>query len=309
MSEQGKAMAIDEKAFARRKFWASVKRNISGWLIMIPSLILFVFFVWWPLILSIRLSLFKAQGITLTDFVGFGNYVVVFENPDFRRAILNTFAYTGWSLVLGFLVPIILAVLMSEIVHMKGFFRIGIYFPNIMPGLATVIMWTFIFNPGETGVLNIILAAFGVHPWGWLESSTWVIPLIVLALTWKGCGATAIIYLASLQGINQELYEAAAIDGAGIWNRFKHITVPNLYSIARTLLILQIISVFQILYEPLVMTHGGPGNASLSIMQLVYRFAFTDFNYPKAAAVSVVICILLMAITVIYNNLIKEKDM
>lgn len=303
------SMEAYEKYVERSRRVASFKRNFSGWLIMIPSLILFVFFVWWPLVSSIRLSLFTARGMEIQNFVGFYNYFTVMELPEFWPAVWNTFKYTGWSLLIGFLLPIVVALVMSELVHWKGFFRIGTYFPNIMPGLATVIMWTYIFNPDSTGVINIIRAMFGLDPVGLLDSATTVIPFIVVALTWKGFGSTALIYLASLQGISQELYEAAAIDGASIWNRIRYITIPNLYGVARQLLILQIISVFQILYEPLVMTGGGPNNASMSIMQLVYKLAFTDSNYPMAAAVSVVIFIMLMAITIIYNKLIKEQDM
>lgn len=298
-----------EKYVERNRKIATFKRNFSGWLIMVPSLILFVFFVWWPLVSSIRLSLFEAKGVELTEFAGFSNYFKVMALPDFWPAIKNTFAYTGWSLLIGFLLPIVVALIMSELVHWKGFFRIGTYFPNIMPGLATVIMWTYIFNPTSTGVINIIRAMFGLGPVGLLDNASTVIPFIVVALTWKGFGATALIYLASLQGISQELYEAAAIDGASIWNRIRYITIPNLYGVARQLLILQIISVFQILYEPLVMTGGGPKGASLSIMQLVYDLAFEKSEYEWGAAVSVVIFIMLMAITIIYNKLIKEQDM
>ena len=127
-------------------------------------------------------------------------------------------------------------------------------------------------------------------------------------MTWKGAGATALIYLAALQGINRELYEAAIIDGAGIWSRIVNITIPGLRKLIRTLLILQVISVFQILYEPLVMTNGGPNNASISIMQLVFKYAFEKFDYPKAAAVSVMISVSLVILTVVYNKINKSED-
>jgi multiple sugar transport system permease protein len=130
-----------------------------------------------------------------------------------------------------------------------------------------------------------------------------------MSLTWKGAGATTLLYIAGLQGIDPELYEAAIIDGAGILKRIRYITIPNIYNLARTLLILQIISVFQILYEPLVMTNGGPNNASISIMQLVFKFAFERFDYPKAASVSVIICLILAVLTVLYFKINKRKDM
>lgn len=286
-----------------------VRKNISGWLIMLPTLILFAFFVWEPLLESIRLSLYSAKGMKLIDFVGLQNYIDVFKNPDFLPAVRNTFLYTIWSLIIGFIVPIVMAILINEMIYAKSFFRMAAYFPNIVPGLATVLMWGFIFKSGNTGVLNIILGAFGIEPQVWLSNPKLTIPLIVITMTWKAAGATALIYLAALQGINQELYEAAIIDGAGIWQRIRHVTLPNLRNLIRTLLILQIISVFQILYEPLVMTNGGPNNASISIMQLVFRFAFEKYDYPKASAVSVIICIFLITLTVIYNKFNKVKEM
>nr|WP_243428243.1 sugar ABC transporter permease [Clostridium rhizosphaerae] len=281
---------------------------MSGWLIMAPTLILFAFFVWEPLLASIRLSLYSAKGMRTVEFVGLKNYIDVFHHPDFFPAVRNTFSYTIWSLLIGFLVPIIMAVIINEMVHAKGLFRVGIYFPNIVPGLATVMMWAFIFRPGKTGVLNIILGNIGVQPQVWLSNPKITIPLIVLTMTWKGAGATALIYLAALQGINPELYEAAIIDGAGIWKRIVHVTVPNLKNLIRSLLILQVISVFQILYEPLVMTNGGPNNASISIMQLVFKYAFEKFDYPKAAAVSVIISLFLVTLTAVYNKFSKEQD-
>lgn len=286
-----------------------IKKNISGWMVMAPTLILFAFFIWVPLLTSIRLSLYSAKGMQTIEFVGLKNYIEVFQHPDFLPALKNTFSYTIWSLIIGFLVPIVMAILINEMIHAKSLFRIGIYFPNIVPGLATVMMWRFIFKPGNVGVLNILLGKLGLGPFVWLSNPRFTIPLIVVTMTWKGAGATALIYLAALQGINPELYEAAIIDGAGIWQRIRYVTIPSLKNLASTLLVLQVIAVFQILYEPLVMTNGGPNNASISMMQLVFKYAFERFDYPKAAAVSVIISIFLITLTAIYNKFNKNQEM
>lgn len=301
-------LEVRKKRNMNYKVSDAAKQNISGWIIMAPTLLLFAFFVWEPLLASIRLSLYSAKGMRTIEFVGFKNYIDVFHHPDFLPAVRNTFSYTIWSLVIGFLVPIIMAILINEMVHARSLFRVGTYFPNVVPGLATVLMWGFIFKPGKTGVLNIILGQLGIEPLTWLSNPKLTIPLIIITLTWKGAGATALIYLASLQGVNPELYEAAIIDGAGIWDRIRHVTIPSLRNLARTLLILQVISVFQILYEPLVLTNGGPNNASISIMQLVFKYAFEKFDYPKAAAVSVIISIFLITLTAIYNRFNKVQD-
>jgi multiple sugar transport system permease protein len=285
-----------------------IKQNISGWIIMAPSLILFAFFVWEPLLASIRLSLYSTKGMRTIAFLGFKNYIDVFKHPDFFPAVRNTFSYTIWSLIIGFLVPILIAIIINEMVYARSLFRVGIYFPNIVPGLATVLMWGFIFKPGEIGVLNVILGRLGIAPLDWLSNPALTIPLIVITMTWKNAGATSLIYLASLQGINPQLYESATIDGAGIWQRIRNITLPSLRSLASTLMILQVIAVFQILYEPLVMTNGGPNNASISLMQLVFKYAFEKFDYSKAAAVSVIIGIFLVALTAVYNKLNKAEE-
>ena len=292
-----------------QEFLKKYKRDIVGWGIMLPAVLLFTFFLWEPLLASIVMSFFKAQGIRLEKFVGFQNYVEVFQHPDFKSAFFNTFAYTFLSLVIGFIVPIILAIVINEIIHFKGFFRVSIYLPNVIPGLAVAIMWLYIYRAGKTGLLNIILGNFGIPPQAWLTKAHLVIPLIVLFMTWRSAGATTLIYLAALQGIDPELYESATIDGAGLWARLRYITLPQIYNLARMLLILQIIFVFQVLYEPLILTNGGPNNASISLMLLVYKYAFEKFDYPKASAISVIIAFILIILTTVYNKIIKENEM
>lgn len=284
------------------------KRDLMGWLIMLPALLLFAFFVWEPLLENVRLSLFETVRYEIRDFVGFDNYIRVFRNPDFTAAFRNTFSYTAWSLLFGFFVPILMGILITETVHFKGFFRVGVYFPNIVPGLATIWIWSYFFIPGKTGVLNILLGKLGIAPLDWLNNTAWTIPLIILVLTWKSAGSTALIYMASISGINPELYEAATIDGAGIFQRIRHITVPSITGLAKTMLILQIISVFQILYEPLVLKNGGPNNASISLMMLMYRYGYRDFDFSAAAAVSVMICIILVILSGIYRKMTTKKE-
>ncbi len=288
---------------------ARTARDLGAWLIMLPGLVLFAFFIWEPLIEAVRLSLYEANGMRTVRFVGLENYRAVFSGPDFWPAVLNTFKYLVWSLLIGFLLPIALAIGIHESVRFKGVYRTAVYLPNIVPGLATVFLWRYLFKSDGAGGLNMLLGAFGIAPQDWLNNAARVIPMIVVTMTWKGAGSTALLYLAGLQGISPELYEAAIIDGASVRQRVLHVTVPQLYNLARTLLILQVIAVFQVLYEPLVMTNGGPNNASISLMQLVYRYAFDKFDYSKASAVSVIVAAALILLTLVYNRVNKEKDM
>ena len=283
--------------------------DIGGWAIMAPGALLFVFFVWIPLFESLRLSFFDTKGFTTTAFVGLKNYRQMLVHPDFWPSLRNSMLYTFWSIIIGFFVPIIMSIIINEMTYGKNITRTGIYLPNIVPGLATVFLWRYIFSAEASGGMNMLLSMLGLPPMAYLSNTTIVIPIIVLTMTWRGAGATTLIYLASLQSINPEYYEAAIIDGAGVRQRIWHITMPNIFNLARTLLILQIIAVFQILYEPMVMTNGGPNNASVSMMQVVYRYAFERFDYSHAAAMSVIVSIILIALTLLYNKVSKPKDL
>lgn len=293
---------------AKRQKTKFRKRDLLGWLVMLPTLVLFAFFVWEPLLENIRLSFCTAKMYTITGFAGLDNYKKVITDVDFMASFKNTFAYTFWSLLIGFFVPMIIGILITETVHLKGLFRVGVYFPNIMPTIATIWIWSYFFLPGETGVLNIILNSIGLGPYEWLNNPKWTIPLIIITLTWKSAGSTALIYMANISSISPDLYEAATIDGAGIRQRILHITLPSILGIAKTMLILQIISVFQILYEPMIFKNGGPNNASISLMMLMYRYAYRDYHVPKAAALSVLICLILVILSGIYMKATASKE-
>lgn len=294
---------------SRRLSGAKTAECAKAWLIMLPSLVLMTFFVWEPLFESVRMSLYKTRNVELIRFIGFDNYISVMKKDDFLQALVNTFSYTFWSLLIGFLLPIVLAILIGETRRSKGFFRTVAYLPNMLPGLAVVILWSSFFSGGQTGVLNILLSAFDIPAQTYLTRAEWVIPIIIMIATWKGAGATALIYMASIAGISPELYEAATIDGAGVWQRILHIMLPAIRKLTGTLLILQIISVFQIMYEPMVLTKGGPDNASLSLMQLMWQYAFGGaMNYGKASAVAVIVTIILLIMTAIYSYFNRKES-
>ena len=284
--------------------------SFKSWLIMLPGLILMTFFVWEPLLESVRMSLYKTENIELVKFIGLKNFISVMGKANFTQALVNTFAYTFWSLLIGFVLPIALAMLIGETVRGKGLFRTAAYLPNMLPGLAVIILWSAFFSGEKSGVLNILLSKLGVPTQTYLTRSNLVIPIIISIATWKGAGATALIYMAAMASVNPELYEAAAIDGASVWQRVIHILLPSIKKLAGTLLILQIISVFQIMYEPMVLTKGGPDNASLSLMQLMWQYAFGgSMDYGKASAVAVIVTVILLGMTAVYsyfNN--KESD-
>jgi len=304
-------MRLGEK-FRMKKFHGKIdkiKYHGTSWLIMLPGIVLFTFFLWLPIMQSVRMSMYRTINIQLVEFVWFDNYITIFQRTEFLQALTNTLTYTMWSLLIGFLVPIALALLVGETVKGRGFIRTAAYIPNILPGLAAIILWTAVFSASESGVLNILIGYLGGERRSYLTEENLVIPLIVSVATWRGAGATALIYMAGLAGINPQLYEAATIDGAGIWKRLRYVTLPGIFNLGSTLLILQIIAIFQIMFEPMVLTAGGPDNASLSLMLLMWQYAFGGgtMEFGRASAVAVIIAMILLVSTALYSIVNKRK--
>ncbi len=304
--------ALSKKEKGRKRNWKSVlKRNLLGWAFMIVPLLLFVFFVWYPMGRNIVLA-FQSPDLENPVFVGFQNFKDVFEDPTFLSALKNTFLYILYSLLIGYLVPVILGFLLSEVIHAKGFFRVVLYLPCMISGIAVVFLFNSMYGDGSTDLFNVIIQGFGLKPHPWKGSVNLVIPLIVLAMTWKGAGSTALIYLSSFQSIDDSMYEAARMDGASSTQRFFRITIPALRGTLLTLFVLQIISVFQVFYEPLVIgPNGGPLDASMSLMLLSYLYAFNDFEYGKSAATSLILALIILAFTLLYSLLdrfLKKKE-
>ena len=288
--------------------WSIIKRDYKAWLLILPSLILFVIFSWQPLISGIYLSFFETEGYDAIRFVGFDNYRAVVTDSAFMASLTNSFKYVFWSLIIGYPLPIIVAIFINEMVHIKSFFRLSVYFPAIVPGMATAIMWKILFDPNPGGVLNALRTYMGLEPSVWLQNPNLTIPLIVITMTWSGFGSTTILYLASLQGVNQELYEAASIDGAGLWSRLRNITLPQISNMLYLFLVLQIIGVFQVMEQPFAMTEGGPNNASITLMLQSYFYAFRYFRADRALAVGVITFFILVGLTIIYFRINRDSD-
>ncbi len=284
------------------------KKNLSGWLLIIPSLILFTFLIWRPIAIGISYSFFELQGFKPIEFVGFKNFVEVLTDTSFIKTLINTVGYVFWSLVIGFPLPFVCAVMLNELVHMKGYFKITTYLPVVIPTIATALIWKMVYMDGPGGLLNMILYYFGIEPMGWLSNKNLVIPLIIVSMSWSGFGSTLIMYLATLQGINQELYEAARLDGAGFFGRIKHVLFPHMRGVVLLLAIRQIIGVFSVAEQPLTMTGGGPNGASMSLGLTNYFYAFRYAQYDKSMALGVITFCLLLVLTFVYFGLDRHID-
>ena len=182
------------------------------------------------------------------------------------------------------------------------------YIPVVLPGIAVYMLWSYMYGPGETGLLNTILGSFGVEPYVWLEDSRLAIIWIVVTMTWSGMGGTILMYYAALQGINPDVYEAATIDGAKIRHKLRYIMLPEVYPIALLLFVRQIIGVFQVMEQPLTMTSGGPNGATESLALLAYNYAFKYFQFDKGMATGVITFIILIFMTIFYTRLEKKVN-
>lgn len=284
----------------------SLKTNISGWLLVVPTVFLFVFLVWRPIILGISYSFFELNGFEPVKFIGFENYRQVLSDTNFIQTLKNTVYYVIWSLVLGLPLPFIAAVMMNEMIHAKQYFKITTYLPAILPGMAVYLLWRFIYGESSGGLINSMLYYLGVQPLPFLASETAVIPLLVIMMTWSGFGGTLIMYLATLQSVNQSLYEAARLDGAGFFRRIMTVTFPHCRGIILLLAVRQIISVFSVTEQPMVMTGGGPGGASMTLGLTNYYYAFRYGSMQKSLALGVITFVLLLGLTFVYFKLDKK---
>lgn len=289
------------------KFIGKLQRNVPGWILIVPSVFLFVMLVWRPIVIGISYSFFDLKGFRPVEFVGLRNYIDVISDTNFLKTLWNTVQYVFWS-CLGFPIAFIFAVMLNEMLHAKQFVKISTYLPSIVPGIAVAMIWKMVYMDDEGGLLNMLLYHLGMEPMNWLSNKDLVIPLIVFTLVWKGCGGSMIMYLATLQGINQELYEAARLDGAGFLQRIRYVLFPYMKGTLLLLFVQNIIGVFNISEQPLTMTGGGPNGASLSLGLTNYFYAFKYGQYDKSLALGVITFLILISMTFVYHRLEKSVD-
>lgn len=287
---------------------AVVKTQTFMWVLLVPTVFTLILCHWYPIFSGVYTSFFKTQGYNAVEFVGLRNYKNVLTDTMFLTTLGNTLKYVFWSLLLGGIPPIFIAIIMNEVIHAKRTIRLLTYVPAVTPALATAVIWMCIFSPSPGGLLNYLLSVFGIEAQGWLQNPKLTIPLMMFSASWSGIPGTVVLYLASLQNVNQDLYEAAMIDGAGIWTRLKKITLPTLYPTILLMWVRQIIGIFQIMQEPLVMTDGGPNNASLSLNLTAYKMAFTYGQADRALALGTVTFLLLLIVSIGYFKLDKKLN-
>jgi len=274
--------------------------GISTLIFFIPVLFTYGYFAWWPILRSLVLSLQKTNLVTEPKFVGLDNFTRVLADPLLGQATWNTVWFTILAMVIGFPVPVMFAVFVAELRRTRQIASVLAYIPVIIPPVVSVLLWKEFYNPEPHGIFNTIASWFGAGPFPWLQDGNSAMPSIVVQATWAGFGQTAIIYLAALMSIRAELYEAAEIDGAGIVRRAWHITLPQIRFVMLFMLLLQMIGTMQVFTEPTVMTGGGPENKTVTLLMLIYRYAFIQGDYGKATALSLILAVVLSIVSAIY---------
>ncbi len=306
-------MTIDRTTTEHRR--GGTRRTAARWyrgggvgklLFALPLIVVFGVFSWWPILRSLVLSFQHTNLVTAPTWVGLDNFARVFADPLLPTAAWNTLWFTILAVVIGFPVPILLAVFIGELRRTRGLASVLVYIPVIIPPVVAVLLWKQIFDPSPNGLLNTVVGWIGIGPLPWLQSATMAMPSIVVQATWAGFGTTTIIYLAALMSAPSELYEAAELDGTGIVRRAWHITLPHLRTVILLMLILQVIGTFQVFTEPFVMTGGGPNNSTLTLLMLIFRYAFVVGDYGKATALSLLLAVLLTGLSALYLRATKR---
>jgi multiple sugar transport system permease protein len=266
-------------------------------------ILVFGVFSWFPIGRALVMSVQETNLVTAPVFVGLDNFVFVLQDPLLGKAVRNTLWFALLALVFGYPLPLAAAVLMSEVRKMRGLFSALAYLPVVVPPVVAVLLWKFFYDASDTGVFNTIAGWVGLGPYPWLQDATSAMPSLVLEATWAAAGGTVIIYLAALVGVRTELYEAAEVDGAGVWRKIWHVTLPQLRGVLFITLILQVIGTAQVFLEPFLFTGGGPNNATLTVLMLIYDYAFGSSlggNYGAATALSLMLAGVLAVLSAVY---------
>ncbi|MEU9132477.1 sugar ABC transporter permease [Kitasatospora sp. NPDC048540] len=284
-----------------------VRRNLTAHGFLLGALLCFACFSWYPMVREIVMS-FQRTRRGRTTWVGLDNLRHITEDPAFWQAWRNTLLFTLLALVLGFAVPFLVAVLLNELRHAKAYLRVLVYLPVMMPPVASVLLFKYFYDPSY-GLFNSVLHALHLPTSAWLNSASTAMVSVVIAATWMNMGGATLIYLAALQGIPGELYEAAELDGAGLLRRIWHVTIPQTRLILSLLLLLQIVATMQVFVEPFLLTGGnGPQGSTTTVVYLIYQYAFNFNNYGSASALGLVMLVVLAGFSGLYARLSRTAD-
>ena len=262
----------------------ATREALYGYLTISPWLFGFLAFTVGPIIASVVISLFDTDFLTKWDFAGLRWYVAMVNDTLVHKALINTAYYAFCVVPLSTTVALSIAVLLNQGIKGQGVWRTIYYLPSVVSGVAVALLWRWLYHP-DIGLFNAILGFLGIQGPRWVYSEEWAMPSLIIMAAW-GSGAAMLIFLAGLRGIPTALYEAASIDGAGAFRKFFSITIPMLTPTIFFNVVMNIIGSWQVFTQSLIMTEGGPNNATLTLVLYIYRKGFQQFLFGYAAALA-----------------------
>ena len=261
------------------------QEELIAYAFILPSLLGFIVFLVVPMIASLGISFYDWELLTPPQFVGFKNFVTLSTDRIFRQVVVNTLYYTFGLVPLNLVVSLGLAVWLNTRLRGLTLYRMAFFLPVVTVTVAVALIWRWMYEP-RAGIIDVALRAVGLPGPSWLGDAHWAMPAIILMSVWKGFGYNMVLFLAGLQGIPVSIYEAAMIDGANAWQRFWRITLPLLSPVIFLAVVLTVISSFQVFDQALVMTNGGPANATNTIVLYIYQNGFQFFRMGYASAIA-----------------------
>ena len=288
------------------RFRRRLAENLTAYGLLGGALVVFAVFSWYPIVRGVLLGFQQVDFVGSPEWVGIDNFRTLFADPLFVTAWLNTLEFTAYALVIGFAVPFAVAVVLNELRHATAYFRLVVYLPVMLPPIVAALLWKWFYDPGP-GLFNSALGAVGGPQPQWLDSTSTAMVSLVLVSTWANMGSATLIYLAALQTIPGELYEAAELDGASVWQRLRNVTIPQTRFVLAMMLLLQVVATMQVFTEPYVMTGGGPEDSTVTVLLLIYRYAFVYNDFGTASAMSVLLFVVLGVFSAAYLRLSSRE--
>jgi multiple sugar transport system permease protein len=290
-----------------RRAWLGPRQYYWGLLFVLPILVFFIAFKFWPILRAIRLSFFDANPVTTSErFVGIGNYVQLLNDPLFLRALGVTTSYVIGTVAPLMVLSLLLAVLVNQSLRGMTLFRILIFLPAIVPIIVVPILWRVLFHP--YGLANDGLGLLGIAGPDWIQDRNAVIPALIIPTEWRFVPLYMIVYLAGLQSIPGDLYDAATVDGASRIQRFRWITLPLLKPTTLVVLIAAVTFTAKSLVLPLVLTEGGPDNASTTLSLFVFQMGFMFYKLGYASAASIILLLIIVIFTLVNLRLFRTDE-
>jgi multiple sugar transport system permease protein len=275
----------------------------AAWLFLLPSLVLFLVFTAVPVISAFVISFTQWDLFTAIDFVGLGNYFALWNDPIFRQVLGNTAYYVLGSVPVQMALALAAALALNRGIRGQTFFRVVYFLPVVTSTVAAALVWAWLFN-SNYGLINALLSLVGVTDLPkWLASSRWAMPAVIIVSIWQNMGYAMVLFLAGLQNIRQDVYDAAALDGSQGWTRFITITLPLLSPTTFFVLIISIIGSFQVFELVFVMTKAGPANATNTLVYYIYQNGFQFYQMGYASAAAMVLFLIVLALTLVQYGL------